>query len=85
LNSLSEHERIGLDDVFLSLGEKQALRDRVKEKQKRLLTTLAQIARKGVPLALSYVKSKKTMFQERSKMDDFKLFNHFRPKNRGSK
>ena len=85
MSSLSEHERVGLDDVFLSLGEKQALRERIKEQQKRLLSTLSQIARKGVPLALSYVKSKKIMFKEQSKMDNFKLFNHFRPKNRGSK
>lgn len=85
MSSLSDHERIGLDDVFLSLGEKQALTDRVKEQQKRLLTTLSQIARKGVPLVLSYVKSKNIMFHEHSKRDNFKLFNHFRPKNRGSK
>ena len=92
MSSLSEHERVGLDDVFLCLGEKEALSDKFKEQKKRLLTSLAQVARKGFPITLNYIKSKrkpvfrkKIMFQERSKMDNFKLFNHFRPKNRDSK
>ena len=85
MSSLSEHERVGLDDVFLCLGEKQAISDKLKEQKKRFFASLGQVARKGIPISLSFVKSKKTMFQERSKRDYFKLFNHFRPKNRDSK
>ncbi len=85
LSSLSEHERIGLEDVFLCLGKKQSLVDKVKEQNIRFIIGLSQIVKKGIPLSLSYVKSKNIMFQEQSKMHDFKLFNHFRPKNRGSK
>jgi hypothetical protein len=85
VSSLSEHERVGLDDVFLCLGEKQAISDKLKEQKKRFFTSLGQVARKGIPITLSFVKSKKTMLQERSKRDNFKLFNHFRPKNRDSK
>ena len=92
MSSLSEHERVDLDDVFLSLGEKQAITDKFKEQKKRFFTSLGQVARKGLPITLNYIKVKnkmyfggKIMFQERSKMDNFKLFNHFRPKNRDSK
>jgi len=85
VSSLSEHERVGLDDVFLCLGEKQAITDKLKEQRKRFFTSLGQVVRKGLPLSLKYVKSKKIMFQESAKMDNFKLFNHFRPKNRDSK
>jgi len=85
VSSLSEHERVGLDEVFLCLGEKQAISDKFKEQRKRLFASLGQVVRKGIPMSFSYVKSKKIMFQERTKMDNFKLFNHFRPKNRDSK
>ena len=85
MSSLSEHERLGLEDVFLCLGEKQSLSDKLKEHKVRLISGFTQIVKKGIPLSLSYVKSKKFMFREKSKVDNFKLFNHFRPKNRGSK
>jgi len=85
LSSLSEHERLGLEDVFLCLGEKQSTSEKLKEHKKRLFSSLSQLVKKGIPISLSYVKSKKIIFQEQSKMDNFKLFNHFRPKNRGSK
>jgi len=92
VSSLSEHERIGLDDVFLCLGEKQAVSDKLKEQRKRFFTSLGQVVRKGIPITLNYIKirnksafRKKPMFQERSKLHNFKLFNHFRPKNRDSK
>ena len=85
MSSLSEHERVGLEDVFLCLSEKQSLSEKVKEQKLRLISSLGQLAKKGIPLSLSYVKSKKIMFQEQSKVHNFKLFNHFRPKNRGSK
>jgi len=92
VSSLSEHERVGLDDVFLCLGEKPAISDTLSEHRKRLLTSIGQLVRKGIPITLNYIKfksktdfRKKFMFQERSKRDNFKLFNHFRPKNRDSK
>jgi len=85
VSSLSEHERVGLDDVFLCLDQKQAISDKLKEQRKRFFAGFAQVVSKGLPLSLKYVKSKKIMFQERAKMDNFKLFNHFRPKNRDSK
>ena len=85
MSSLSEQERMGLDDLFLCLGKKQSLTEKVREHQVRFVSTLAHLAKKGIPISLSYVKSKKIMFKERSKTVNFKLFNHFRPKNRGSK
>lgn len=92
MSSLSEHERVGLDDVFLCLGKKQAISDKLKEQKNRFFAGLGQVVRKGIPITLNYIKiksgadfRKKIMFQERSKRDNFKLFNHFRPKNRDSK
>ncbi len=85
MSSLSEQERMGLDDLFLCLGKKPSLAEKAKEHKTRLLCGLCQIVKKGIPISLSYVKSKKIMFKEQSKMDNFKLFNHFRPKSRDSK
>jgi len=92
VSSLSEHERVGLDDVFLCLGDKPAINDKLNEQRKRLFASIGQLVRKGVPITLDYIKTKskvnfrkRIMFQERSKRDNFKLFNHFRPKNRDSK
>ena len=92
MSSLSEHERVGLDDVFLCLGEKPAFNDKLSEQRKRLFASIGQLVKKGLPITLNYIKikskiefKKNIMLQERSKRDNFKLFNHFRPKNRGSK
>jgi hypothetical protein len=85
LSSLSEQERRGLDDLFLCLGKEQSLTEKIREHQVRFLSTLSHLAKKGIPLGLTYVKSKKIMFKEQSKMAKYKLFNHFRPKNRGPK
>ncbi len=85
MSSLSEQERVSLDDLFICLGEKQSLTEKMKEQKMRFLSSLSQVAKKGIPISLSYIKSKKIMFKEQVKMDNFKLFNHFRPKNRGSK
>ncbi|HIC43605.1 MAG TPA: hypothetical protein EYO73_04720 [Sulfurimonas sp.] len=92
MSSLSEHERIALDDMFLYLADKPAFRDSFIEQRKRLFMSIGQIARKSIPITLSYIKiksnlgfRKKIMSQERSKRDNFKHFNHFRPKNRDSK
>jgi hypothetical protein len=85
LSSLSEHERIGLEDVFMCLGEKQSVSEKIIEQKSRLLGSLSSIVQKGIPKGISYVKSKKIMFKQRRKVVNFKLFNHFRPKNRDSK
>ena len=85
MSSLSEHERIGLEDVFLCLGEKQSVTEKIIEQKRRLLGTLSSMVHKGIPKGLSYVKSKNIMFKQRRKGVNFKLFNHFRPKNRDSK
>lgn len=85
MSSLSEHERIGLEDVFLSLGEKESLKERIDEQRNRLLCSLRLIVKKGVPAGLSYVKSKKIMFLQQLNRDKSKLFRQFRPKNRESK
>ena len=85
MSSLSEQERRGLDDLFLCLGKEQSLTDKIREHQVRFFTSLSNLAKKGIPLSLSYVKSKKIMFKEQTKMVNYKLFNHFRPKNRDSK
>lgn len=85
MSSLSEHERIGLEDVFLSLGEKESLKERINEQRNRLLCSLRLIVKKGVPAGFSYVKSKKIMFLQQLNRDKSKLFRQFRPKNRESK
>lgn len=85
MSSLSEYERKGLEDVFLCLGEKQSLSEKLNEQTHRLISSLSSIAKKGIPLDFSLVKSKKIMFKGQRKVDKFKLFNDFRPKNRGSK
>lgn len=85
MSSLSEQERRGLDDLFLCLGKEQSLVDKVREQQVRFLSTLSHLAKKGIPMSLSYVKSKNIMFKGQVKMAKYKLFNHFRPKNRGPK
>ncbi|MDF1879724.1 hypothetical protein JHD50_00145 [Sulfurimonas sp. MAG313] len=85
MGSLSEQERCGLDDVFLSLGEKQLLKDSIKEQHSRFISSLKQIAKKGLPLSISYIKMKKNMLFQGAKRNNFKLFFYIRPKNRGSK
>jgi len=92
VSSLSERERVGLDDVFLCLGEKPGFSDTLIEHKKRLFTSLSQIVIKGLPITINYIKFKsKSSFKNNfmpkggSKRDNFKLFNHFRPKNRDSK
>ena len=85
MSSLSEHERLGLDDLFLSLGKKESLNDKLYEQRNRLLSGLTQVVSKGIPLGLSLVKSKKIMFLKGAKVSKFKLFNKIRPKNRASK
>jgi len=85
LSSLSEHERIGLEDVFLCLGEKESVKERINEQRNRLFCSLRLIIKKGVPASFSYVKSKKIMFLQQLNRDKSKLFRQFRPKNRESK
>ncbi len=85
MSSLSEHERIGLEDVFLCLGEKQSISEKLIEQKSRLASSLSSLVQKGIPLGLSYAKSKKIMFKRGRKVVNFKLINHFRPKNRDSK
>ena len=85
MSSLSEHERIGLEDVFLCLGEKQSVSEKLSEQKSRLSSTFRSLIIKGIPAGISYAKSKKIMFKQGRKVVNFKLFNHFRPKNRDSK
>lgn len=85
MSSLSEHERIGLEDVFMCLGEKQSVSEKLNEQKSRLVGSFSSLVQKGIPLGLSYAKSKKIMFKQGRKVVNFKLFNHFRPKNRDSK
>ena len=85
MSSLSEHERIGLEDVFLCLGEKQSVSEKLMEQKSRLSSTFRSLLIKGIPAGISYAKSKKIMFKQGRKVVNFKLFNHFRPKNRDSK
>ncbi len=85
MSSLSEHERIGLEDVFLCLGKKESIKERIDEHRNRLLCSLRLIIKKGVPAGFSYVKSKKFIFLQQLNGDKSKLFRHFRPKNRESK
>ena len=85
MSSLSEHERIGLEDVFLCLGEKQSVSEKLMEQKSRLSSTFRSLILKGIPAGISYAKSKKIMFKQGRKVVNFKLFNHFRPKNRDSK
>ena len=85
MSSLSEHERVGLDDLFLSLGKDEGLGDKLKEHKNRLVSSLSQVVSKGVPIGISYIKSKKYVFLHGAKMPKLKLFKQFRPKNRDSK
>lgn len=85
MGSLSEHERIGLDDIFISLSKKQGHYEKLQHRGQRVIDGLHQLAKKGVPLSLRYIKSKKFMFSQRNKMYKSKLFSHIIPKNRGSK
>jgi hypothetical protein len=72
---------VGLEDVFISLGEKDTIKQKLQEQQNRFLDSLNLISRKTISLTISLIKSKKNIL----KMDKIKLFNHFRPKNRDSK
>ena len=85
MSSLSEHERLGLDDLFLSLGKKESFNDKLYEQKNRLISTFVQALSKGLPRGLSLVKSKKIMFLKGAKVSKMKLFNKIRPKNRASK
>ncbi len=85
MSSLSEHERVGLDDLFLSLSKDERLGDKLKEQKNRLVSSLAQVVSKGVPIGISYIKSKKNVFLQGAKLPKTKLFKQFRPKNRDSK
>ena len=85
MSSLSEHERLGLDDLFLSLGKKETLNDKLYEHKNRLISSLTQAVSKGIPKGISFVKSKKIMFLKGAKVSKFKLFKEIRPKNRASK
>ena len=85
MSSLSEHERLGLDDLFLSLGKKESLNDKLYEQKNRLFSSLTQVVSKSVPRGLSFVKSKKIMFLNGAKVSKLKLFNKIRPKNRACK
>jgi hypothetical protein len=85
VGSLSEQERVALDDVFLSLAKKTGNAEKLQHKSQRLLDSLHQIAKKGIPLSLSYVKSKKIVLTQGKKMYKSKLSRHILPKNRGSK
>ena len=85
MSSLSKHERIDLEDVFLCLGKKESVSERVNEQRKRLFTCLNCIVTKGIPAGLSFVKSKKIIFRANRKGTKIKLFHYFIPKNRGSK
>ena len=85
MSSLSEHERIGLEDVFLCLGEKQTVSEKFFEQKSRLLGSFTSLVYKGIPKGLSYAKSKKIMFIRTKKVANIKLIKHFRPKNRDSK
>ncbi len=59
MSSLSEHERIGLEDVFLCLGEKQSVTEKLIEQKSRLAGSISSLVQKGIPLGISYAKSKK--------------------------
>lgn len=85
MSSLSEHERIGLEDVFLCLGEKASVQEKLSEHKNRLYSSLSQIVKKGVPASFFYVKSKKIMFLRQLNRDKSRLFRQFRPKDRESK
>ena len=85
MSSLSEHERIGLEDVFLCLGKKQTVSEKFLEQKSRLIGSFSSLVHKGIPKGLSYVKSKKIMFLQQLNRDKSKLFRQFRPKNRESK
>ena len=85
MSSLSEHERLGLDDLFLSLGKKESLNEKLYEQKNRLISGITQVVTKSVPMGLSLVKSKKIMFLKGAKVSKFKLFNKIRPKNRACK
>ena len=85
MSSISEHERLGLDELFLSLGKKQSLSEKLSEQKNRLVSSLSLVARKSLPIGISYVKSRKNMFLKGAKTPKIKLFKQFRPKNRASK
>jgi len=85
VSSLSEHERMGLDDLFLSLGKDEGFNDKLKEHKNRLVSSLSQVVSKGVPIGITYIKTKKNMFLQGAKLPKIKLFKQFRPKNRDSK
>jgi len=85
LSSLSEHERVGLDDLFLSLGKDEGLAEKLSEHKNRLVSRLSQVVSRGVPIGISYIKTKKNMFLQGAKVPKIKLFKQFRPKNRDSK
>ena len=76
---------MGLEDVFLCLGEKESVKEKISEHKNRLFCSLSLIIKKGVPSSFSYVKSKKIMFLQQLNRDKSKLFRQFRPKNRESK
>ena len=81
MSSLSKQERIGLEDVFISLGKKEKFLEKVKEQQNRLFDSINLIAKRSIPFTISLIKSKKNIL----KMEKTKLFKQFRPKSRDSK
>ena len=85
MSSLSKHERIDLEDVFLCLGKKESVSEKINEQKKRFISGLNLIVKKGIPMGFTFVKSKKIIFNRDVKMDKSKLFHYFLPKNRGSK
>jgi len=85
VSSLSEQERLGLDDVFLSLGKKTNISEKLKEQTRRSMAGLFQVSKKSLPMGISYISSKKNNIKQHLKRADFKLFHYFIPKNRGSK
>ena len=85
MSSLSKQERVALEDVFISLGEKESIMERMSEQNNRFISSIKQIVKKSIPLTISLVKSKKNIIKHGLKMDKTQLFNHFRPKNRDSK
>lgn len=85
MSSLSESERIGLDDVFMCLGNNASLSEKINEHKNRMLSSLTQLTKKSIPIAVTLVKSQKIMFKRVIKVNKTKLFTHFRPKSRGSK
>ena len=85
MSSLSKHERIDLEDVFLCLGKEESVSEKINEQKKRFVSSLNLIVKKGIPRSLTFVKSKKIIFKRGAKMYKSKLFHYFIPKNRGSK